>query len=425
MQVPVNVRDNGDAHRRRATLAKGGAVLSAAAVWVGSGLLLWRTEVPNLHLADLDPHAYFGARELTRIADYRRLTRALLVASLVVQAGVLAAFVWKAGAVADGLAGTLHGRVRTGVAVGALVSVALWVALLPLAAIGHWWGRRYGLSTQGYGGWLRDQAVSLGIQVVLVAAAVAIFMSLAVWLGRLWWLAGAPALVLAAVIFVLAQPLVIEPLFNRFEPLQDPPLAARIEALAREEGVKIESVQVADASRRTTAGNAYVAGIGPTRRVVLFDTLLNGRFSDRQILSISAHELGHVGRRHLWKGLGWFALLAIPCVFVLAWITERRGGLADPAVVPLALAVAFVLILVTTPFSNVVSRRYEAEADWIALRTTDDPQSFVQVERKLVLSGLTDPDPPSWIAWWTGTHPPAMKRIAMAMEFSRRSRAGS
>jgi STE24 endopeptidase len=260
---------------------------------------------------------------------------------------------------------------------------------------------------------------------VLVTAAVAIFMGLAVWLGRLWWLAGAPALVLAAVIFVLAQPLIIEPLFNRFEPLQDPPLAARIEALAREEGVKIESVQVADASRRTTAGNAYVAGIGPTRRVVLFDTLLNGRFSDRQILSISAHELGHVGRRHLWKGLGWFALLAIPCVFVLAWITERRGGLADPAVVPLALAVAFVLILVTTPFSNVVSRRYEAEADWIALRTTDDPQSFVQVERKLVLSGLTDPDPPSWIAWWTGTHPPAMKRIAMAMEFSRRSRAGS
>jgi STE24 endopeptidase len=222
-----------------------------------------------------------------------------------------------------------------------------------------------------------------------------------------------------AAVYVLAQPLVIEPLFNRFEPLPDRALAERIEALARKEGVNVESVEVADASRRTTAANAYVTGIGPTRRVVLYDTLLGGRFSDRQILSISAHELGHVGRRHLWKGLGWFALLAVPCVFLVARIAERRGGLGDPAAIPLGLLVAFALLVLTLPLSNAVSRRYEAEADWIALRATDDPNAFIGLERNLVVSGLVDPDPPGWYSFWVGTHPTPLRRIAMAEAFRR------
>jgi STE24 endopeptidase len=425
MQISVNVREDRDAHRSRATLAKRGAALLTAAAWIAAGVFLWRTKVPALQLAELDPRAYFGAQELARISDFRRLTRGLLVASLVVEAGVLAVFVWKAGGLAEAVGGLARGRVRTGVAVAALITLALWLALLPLAGVSHWWRRRYGLSEQGYAGWLRDQAVSLAIEAVLVAVAVALFMALAASLGRSWWLAGGPALALAATLFVLAQPLVIQPLFNRFEPLPDRALAARIEALAREEGVDVESVEVSDASRRTTAANAYVAGIGPTRRVVLFDTLLDGRFTDREVLSVAAHELAHVGRRHLWKGLGWLALIAIPCMFVVAWATERRGGLADPAAVPLGLAVAFALIVLTLPLSNAVSRRYEAEADWIALRATGDPAAFVEVERKLVLSGLIDPDPPGWLSFWTSTHPSAMKRIAMARVFSARSRGGS
>jgi STE24 endopeptidase len=426
MQISVNVRDDSDAHRGRATLAKRGAVLAAAAAWIVSGVFLWRTEVPHLQLATLDPRAYFGAQELTHIADFRRLSRALLLGSLLVEASVLAVFVWQAGGLAEALGSLTRGRIRTGAVLGALIVVALWLAVLPLGGVAHWWRRRYGLSGQGYLGWLRDQAVSLGIELVLVVIAVAAFMALASWLGRSWWLAGAPALALAATLFVLAQPLVVQPLFNRFEPLADQALATQIEALARKEGVKVDAVEVADASRQTTAANAYVAGIGPTRRVVLFDTLLDGRFTQPEILSVSAHELAHVGRLHLWKGLGWLALLAVPCVFLLAWLTERRGGLADPVNVPLGVAVAFALLFLTLPFSNAVSRRYEAEADWIALRTTGDPTSFVQVERKLVLSGLVDPDPPGWLSFWTSTHPSAMKRIAMAQAFrAYRLRAGS
>jgi STE24 endopeptidase len=420
MQIPVNVREDGNAHRSRATLAKPAAVLVGGAVWIAAGAFLWRTEVPHLDLPSLGPPAYFGAGELARIEDFRRVTRALLLASFAVEGILLGLLVWKASWLVDTIGGFAKGRLRTGALLGALAAFSVWLGLLPLAAVSQWWRRRYGLSNQGYGGWLRDQAVSLAIQLVLVTAAVVLLMALAGWLGSRWWLAGGPALALAATALLLAYPLVVQPLFNRFEPLPDRQLAGQIQALACEEGVKVKSVEVVDASRQTTAPNAYVAGIGPTRRVVLFDTLLDGRFSRGEILSVSAHELAHVGRRHLWKGLGWFALIVIPCSFVLAWVTERRGGLAEPRAVPLGLAVAFALFLLTLPLSNVVSRRYEAEADWIALRTTKDSQAFIGLEQSFVRSGLIDPDPPGWYSFAIATHPSPMQRIAMARAYESR-----
>ena len=422
MQIPMNIGDDRNTHRRRATLAKRAAVLAAAAVWILSGVLLWRTEVPRIDLPDLDPRAYFPADELERIADYRRVTRGLFAASLLIQLGVIAVLVWKAGALADLLGGVLHGRIRTGVGMGLFLALALWLALLPVGATSHWWRRRYGLSEQGYGGWLRDSGVSLGVRLVLVTVAVAGAMFLAAKLGSSWWLAGAPALVGIAAIFTLLQPLIVEPLFNRFEPVNEPRLVADIEELADRLGVPVDEVLVADASRRTTAGNAYVSGLGPSKRVVLYDTLLNGRFSDGEIRAITAHELAHVARSHLWKGLAWFALIAVPGVFLVAWITERRGGLDDPERVPLAIAVALVFFLATLPFQNLLSRRYEAEADWLALEATRDPVSVVELDRRLVTTNLADPRPPAWYHAVFGSHPAPIDRIAMAQVFRERDR---
>jgi STE24 endopeptidase len=157
-----------------------------------------------------------------------------------------------------------------------------------------------------------------------------------------------------------------------------------------------------------------VAGIGPTRRVVLYDTLLDGRFTEGEILAVSAHELAHVERRHLWKGIAWFALFAVPGVWLLAAITNRLGGLAQPRLVPLGLAFVFAYMLVTQPLANAVSRRYEAEADWLGLQATHDPAAFVGLERRFVTTSLADPDPPAWVTIWLGTHPTPMERIAMA-----------
>jgi STE24 endopeptidase len=416
MEIRMDVGDDRDSHSRL-TLAKRAGVLAAAGVWIVSGLLLWRTEVPRLDLPALDARAYFAADLLERIHDFRTVSRVLLVATLVVELAVLAVLVWKAGPLADLLAGGLRGRIRTGVGVGVAAVLSLWLALLPLGAAAHWWRRRYGLSEQGYGAWLGDQALSLAIEALLVAAAVALVMALAARMGGAWWLAGGPALAAAGIVFILAQPLVVQPLFNRFHPLGNRALAERIEGLGARMGVRVDKVLVADASRRTTTANAYVAGLGPTKRVVFYDTILNGRFTQPELVSVSAHELAHVARSHLWKGLAWFALIVIPGTFVVAWVTERRGGLGDPAVVPLGLAVALVLSFLALPLGNAVSRRYEAEADWLALRATEDAASAVSLDRRLVTTSLGDPDPPAWSTILFGTHPPPLARIAMAEEF--------
>jgi STE24 endopeptidase len=384
------------------------AVSALAVAWIAAVTLLWQTEVPELDLPRVDPRTYFSAAELARAEDFRALTRPLWIASTGLELTVVALLAWKARLLARRLGRGL-------VAVG-----AAWLAVLPVAATSHWWRRRYGLSEQGYPAWLGDELVSLGVRAVLVTIGVAGALALAGRLGARWWVAGGPALAAVGLVFVLAQPLAVQPLFNRFEPLRDRVLAAEIEELARAVGVHVDRVEVADASRRTTAANAYVAGIGPTRRVVLYDTLLDGRFARAEILSVSAHELAHVGRRHLWKGAAWFALLAVPGVWLLARVTEQRGGLRDPALVPLGLLLALAVFLATLPLQNAVSRRYEAEADWLALTARQDAEAAIGLYRKLALSALADPDPPGWVTVWMSTHPSVIDRISMARAYDMR-----
>jgi STE24 endopeptidase len=413
MEVPVDVGQDRDAQGRR-TLAQSIVALALAAVWLAAAALLWQTDVPSLSLADLDPRDYFTAPEIARSEDYRRGARALFLGGLAAELAALALLVWYARPISAGLRRIGCGRVRTAGLIAASAVVVVWGVGLPFAAASHVRRVDHRLSEQGWGGWLADRGLSLGVQVVLVTIGVVGAVWLAGKLGRRWWLAGAPALVGIAAVVVLAQPLVIAPLFNRFDPLPDRELAAQVEDLAARMGVEVNDVLVADASRRTTTANAYVSGIGPTRRVVLYDTLLDGRFTEEEILSVSAHELAHVRERHLWKGLAWFALFAVPGVALLAWITDRRGGLADPGLVPLGLAFVFVYVLVTQPLANAVSRRYEAEADWLAVQATGDPESAVALEQRFVTTSLSDPDPPAWVTYWLGTHPPPLERIAMA-----------
>jgi STE24 endopeptidase len=382
--------------------------------------LLWRTEVPDLELPNFDPRDYFSESELARGDRFRSVTRGLWVLSTVVELFVLAVLVWKARALVAWLGPRTRGTVRTAVALGLGAVLAVWLATLPVDAVRHWWSRRYGLSEQGYGYWLGDNLLGLGLRSVLVSVAVAVAVALAVRLGSRWWVAAGPVLVALAVGYVLVQPLVVQPIFNRFEPLPDRELAIEVKRLGSELGVEVETVQVADASRRTTSANAYVAGIGPTRRVVFYDTILDGRFADAELRSVAAHELVHVARHHLWKGLAWFALLALPGLLLVALVTGRRGGLADPALVPLGLLVALLFFLATLPLQNAVSRRYEAEADWLALVATGDPEAAIELDRRLVVTSIGDPDPPAWSKFMLSTHPPALERIAMAEAFRAR-----
>ena len=390
--------------------------------WALAAWLLLRTTVPDdLALPHLDPTRYFTPAQLDRAGRYRTVARTLFLVTTAVQLVVASLVVWRARRIEPRVRRVARGRIRTGIGMALTTLGVVWVAILPLGIAGHWWAMRYGLTHQPWAPWLRGHVVAFAVHAVLICAVAAGVLFLAARYRR-WWLVAAPALAVVGAVFALAQPVVFQPLFTNTKPLPDKRLAADVQRLGERIGVKVTTVQVSDASRRTTVPNAMTLGVGPTRRVVFDDTILDGRFSDAELESVAAHELGHVKRRHVWKGVAWFALLLIPGLGLVWWATERRGGLRDPALVPLALLVTFAFTLAVMPFANAVSRRYEAEADWISLTATRDPDAAVGLERRLAIASLGDPDPPAWIRLLYATHPTTMQRIAMAEAYRARMR---
>jgi STE24 endopeptidase len=394
---------------RIAQIIRVGAVLLAGIAWVAIASWLWRTAVPDdLALPPVDAESVFGARVIEDAADYRRVLRALWVGLTVSQLAALFLLVRAAPQLELRLRG---GAVLRGIQLG-LISVALlWVVWLPFALVGLWWRRKHDISRLGYGDLVFEPWPRYLGEVVVTVGAVTVAMLLARRLGRRWWLVGGPAFVAIVAAVLVATPFVLTP---RLSALDDRRLTAQIDRLAQKQGVRKVEVEVENASRRTTVPNAEAIGVGPTTRVVLWDTLLDGRFSDREIEALSAHELGHVTRDHLWKGIGWFALFALPSAWLLAYLTDRRGGLDRPSVVPYAVLLVVAIQLALLPAANAVSRRYEAEADWISLRTTRDPAATASLFRKFAREALDEPREPAWV--WVGlaTHPDLADRVAMA-----------
>jgi len=392
-----------------AQLIRVAAVLLAGIAWVALAAWLWRTRVPDdLVLPHVDAETVFGARVIKEAEDYRRVLRALWAGLMVSQLGALFLLVRAAPRLELRLRG---GRILRGIQLG-LVSVALlWAVWLPFALVGLWWRRKHDISRLGYRDLVFEPWPRYLGEVVVTVGAVAVVMVFARWLGRRWWLVGGPAFVAIVGGVLVLTPFVLRP---RLSALDDRRLTAQIERLAREEGVRKVEVRVENASRRTTVPNAEAIGVGPTTRVVLWDTLLDGRLTDREIEAISAHELGHVARDHLWRGIGWFALFALPSAWLLAHITDRRGGLDRPSVVPYAVLVVVAIQLALLPATNVVSRRYESEADWMSLEATRDPAATASLFRKLAVEALDPPREPAWVHVMLATHPSLADRVAMA-----------
>jgi STE24 endopeptidase len=300
------------------------------------------------------------------------------------------------------------------------------LATLPISAYGEVVRHRYGLSTRSWPLWLRDVAVSTAIDAGLTALGLLALVALARRAPRTWWAwaaGGAAALVVAG---SFLYPVVIEPAFNSFTPLAAGQLRTDLLELAEESGTPVEDVLVADASRRTTALNAYVSGFGSTRRVVLYDTLLSD-VPDDEIESIVAHELGHVATDDVLTGTLIGALGAAGAVALLGWLLGwapllRRAGAdsaGDPRVVPLVMLLVALGTLVSTPVQNLVSRHVEARADLHALDLTDDAAAFEEMQRRLAETNVADPSPPVPWQWWFGSHPTAAQRIAMAEDWLR------
>jgi STE24 endopeptidase len=377
----------------------------ATGLWLVAALLLWRTAVPSdLRLPRVAAGEVFDGGYLDRSRRYERGLRLLWLGALLAELAVLGLAVWLAPrSRARGVVGA--------VVVGAATLAAVWLARLPFVLGAHWWRRRYGISRADYGTILVDPWLERLGTLAVACAAIAVVVVLARRLGDRWWLVGGPAFAALGAAFLLAQPFLLVP---RLDPLRDRALVAQIQALARRQGVGDVEVQVRDASRRTRAINAEVYGIGPTKRVILWDTALDGRLGPPEIRALAAHELGHVEAKHVWKSIGWLVLFAVPGAYVVARVTRRRGGLGRPSAVPLALLGVTALQLATLPATNAISRRYEAEADWLALQATADPEAFERLARSLARASLAEPEPSGWAGVIFETHPSPLERIAMS-----------
>lgn len=384
---------------------------TVAAAWVTAAALLWQTATPDLEVPSVSAAAVFGAATLDRNARYEDVLALLFVLGTLAQLGALGILLRRRFS-ARGPA-----LVR-GALLGAAVYAALWLAKLPFALAGHWWRRRYEVSDLGYGSYVTGAwSTTLG-ELVLAGVAGAAIVGVARLLRRRAWLGLWAAFVALAAAYVLAYPTLLAP---RLQPLEDRELSAEIGRLAERLGLERPTVEVRKARERTRAINAEAIGAGPTTRVILWDTLLEPQVGRGEIRFVSAHELAHVERRHTWKGVGWFALLALPG----AWLLGRAVRLSDPRELPRAALVLLVLQLASLPLANAISRRYEAEADWEALRVTRDPASAEALYRRFAATNLSDPEPPRLVHVLLDTHPSLAERVATARGAALRAGPGS
>jgi STE24 endopeptidase len=377
--------------------------LAATVVVAEAAVLLLLPRAGVVAPAEVDVAAYFSPAQRERAEAFRGPQPWLYALRLACELAVLAWFVRPGSAI--------H-RVRPLVA-GALLSLAVTAAALPVAAVSRQRGIDVGLVTRSWPGWAWDVV----LDGLIGAAFAGVGAAFAMWLVRRspqrWWLPAAGLVVAFAVALTTLQPVVLDPLFNRFTPLPAGPVRSDVLALAERSGVDVGEVFVIDASRRTTAANAYVAGLGTTKRVVLYDTLVED-FPRAEVRQVVAHELGHVHHRDVSKGLLWVAVVAPVAMFAAAQLTRRLGGTL-PA---LALSVA-VLVPLVTAISNQLSRPVEARADTYALRLTGEPEPYIAFERRIALRNVSHPEPPGLATFLLATHPPVLERIGLGVAFSR------
>lgn len=392
----------------------------AALVVAEAAVLLMRPR-GGVDPVDAEPQTYFSAAFIERAEDFRSGQLVLFGVRMALEIGLLVYVVARPPA-------RLKGRFRRPVLAGAATAVALSVAVtvvtLPVRAIARERAKDVGLVTQDWVGWVGDVAKGMAIEAVLVGAGGAVLVFGMRRFGRNWWAPAAALVVAFGVFMTYASPLLIEPLFNTFKPLPQGQLRSEVLELAEEAGVEVGEVYEMDASRRTTAANAYVAGLGSTKRVVLYDNLLND-FSEDEVRLVVAHELGHVHYHDVPRGLLFLAIVAPFGMFAVARLSERLAPSAGgtPAAIPAVALSLALLVPAITMISNQLSRQVEARADRYSLELTDAPDALIGFQKRIVVTNVSDPDPPGWVSFLLGTHPTAMDRIGQALAIKDREAA--
>ena len=386
-----------------------------AVAGIAGAVALWSTRVPDdLKLPRVGEREVFSAAVLREADRFEAFLRWNTVLATLVTLAVLALYAWRGHRLARESAA---GRIGTGMLLGMLGLGILWFTQIPFGLAEVWWARRHDAADVGYLEWLLGSWLALGFEFAFVCLALLIVMGFAQVLRGRWWVAGAPTFVSIYIFFAWALPwLVVED-----HPVRDPELRAAARSFAREQGVEPIPVRIEDVSAYTDSPNAFAAGIDRSRKVFIWDTMLDGRFEDDEVLVVLAHEIAHHSRDHILKSVGWYALFAVPGTLLIALGTRRRGSLREAQAVPVALFVYVALTVAAQPIQNVITRRMEAEADWVALETTEDPDAARGLFETFTTESRADPTPPWWSHVLFDTHPTMLDRIRMAEAWRERA----
>lgn len=419
----------------------------ALAIVLAAGLIadlvLWpRDQLPPV--AAVDQLDYFTQAFIDRAQSYRGLQSWLgLAASLALVIVPLAVALWwphSARARTDGggrlarftdrRSGVLFGRggMAANAVVGAGVALLALLVALPFQFVGFLRAREYGLAVESIPGWLWSWLLGVLLTMLAMAVLAVIAGALIRKLTRVWWLAFGVILIVLAIIFQALAPVVIEPLFADFTKAPSGELRSDVTELANRSGVKAGEIYTVDAANRTTSANAYVTGLGSTKRVVIYDTLIDG-FPPAERRQVIAHELGHAHYRDLLVGLMWFAFVALVSMFAIDLmarsLADRRGvDFASPAGIAMVLAASMVAIAISQPAANAWSRAIEARADAFSLRITQQPNAAIALDKRLTMRNLSRPEPSPVRQFLFGTHPTPVDRIGMAVTVQRELAAG-
>lgn len=309
------------------------------------------------------------------------------------------------------LSGIFHGPVYFAVLYAALQTV-LW----PIRYLsGHRLEREYGLSKQTFASWsgdyLKGQVLGLA---VFVAGAWVFYLSLGLWPSDWWWILALAVFGLGA-FFSTIFPVWVLPLFYRSTPLADPSLEERCRETLERCGLPPLPFFKLHLGQKTARANAALAGFGPTRRVLLADTILSG-YTPQEIQMVVAHEIGHHVRKHILRALALEFLLCLAGFFVLFKVWPA-ASLSDPATFPILMTVVMLADLLALPGHSVLSRAHEKEADRFALRIYPDGETFKALMEKLADQNMANPEPSRWEEFTLYSHPSKKNRVEHAENF--------
>ena len=288
---------------------------------------------------------------------------------------------------------------------------------------GFYLEHKYDLSNQTFIKWILEDLKGL-----LIFAAIGIPILLAFYFslktfGGIWWLPFAILLFIVSVLLARIVPVLILPLFYKLTPIDDEELKRRITLLAIEAGVKVENVYQFDMSKNTKKANAAFTGIGKSKRILLGDTLLDNYTKD-EIETVIAHELGHYKKKHIIKNIvigtvsSFLTLFLIAKLYDVSLIWFGFDMRTDIAALPLLSLWAMLIGLIQTPLGNILSRKYEYEADRYAVDVTKKPEAFVSTLRKLTSQNLGDENPNPFVEWFFYSHPSINNRVNAIIDYS-------